>query len=259
MKALSLALLALALAAVAASGAHAQGVVINEFLASNEATLADPDFGGFGDWIELYNASGETVDLSGASLTDDFNEPGKWVFPDGVTLAAGAFLLVWADDEDTAQTALHTNFKLSGGGEQVGLFAASGGVLDTLSYGEQTTDISYGRYPDGSDTFALFAVPTPEAANTTDPGGGIAEAPTFSLASGFYAGGGSVMMTAPEADATVRYTLDGSDPTEASTVYAGPLALDATTVIRAAAFAPERAPSDMVARSYSWMRRARSR
>ena len=250
MKALSLALLALVLTAGAASGAHAQGVVINELLASNEATLADPDFGDFGDWIELYNASGETVDLSGASLTDDFDEPDKWVLPDGVTLAPGAFLLVWADDEDTAQTALHTNFKLSGGGEQVGLYDASGAVLDSLSYGEQTTDISYGRYPDGSDAFALFAVPTPGAANTTEPGGGIAEAPTFSLASGFYASGGSVVMTAPEADATVRYTLDGSDPTETSTAYTAPLALDATTVIRAAAFAPGRAPSEIVTRSY---------
>ena len=253
MKALSLTLLALVLASGAAAPAHAQGVIVNELLASNQATLADPDFGSFGDWIELHNASGETVDLGGASLTDDFDEPGKWVIPDGTTLAPGAFLLVWADDENTAPpeaTALHTNFKLSGGGERVGLYAASGAVIDTMSFGEQTTDISYGRHPDGSATFALFAIPTPGAANTTEPGGGVAEAPTFSLASGFYASGGSVVMTAPEADATVRYTLDGSDPTEASTAYVGPLALDATTVIRAASFAPGRAPSDVVTRSY---------
>ena len=230
--------------------AFAQGVVVNELLASNAATLADPDFGEFGDWIELYNASGETVDLGGAFLTDDVDEPMQWRIPDGTTLAPGAFLLVWADDEDTAAMALHTNFKLSGSGELVGLFDASGAVIDTVSFGEQTTDISYGRYPDGSDTFALFPTPTPEAPNDTDPGGGIAEPPTFSLASGFYDGTESIEITAPEADATVRYTLDGTEPTETSTVYTEPLALSQTTVMRAAAFAPGREPSEVVSRAY---------
>ena len=238
------------LLATGVTPASAQGVVINEILASNEATFSDPDFSGFGDWIELYNASEETVDLSGAFLTDHLDEPTQWRIPDGTTLAPGAFLLVWADDEDTAAAALHTNFKLSGGGEEVGLFDASGAVIDTLTYGEQTTDISYGRYPDGSDAFALFAVPTPEAPNDTDPGGGIAEPPTFSLASGFYDGTESIEIAVSGADTTVRYTLDGTEPTETSTTYAGPLALTQTTVVRAAAFAPGRAMSDVVSRAY---------
>ncbi|MEP0546616.1 MAG: CotH kinase family protein [Rhodothermales bacterium] len=246
MKSLTLLLLFLAATAMPAS---AQGVVVNEVLASNQATLADPDFSDFGDWFELYNASQQTVDLGGAFLTDDLDEPMQWRIPDGTTLAAGAFLIVWADDGDTSATALHTNFKLSAGGEQVGLFDASGAVIDTVSFGEQTTDISYGRYPDGSDTFALFAVPTPEAPNDTDPGGDIAEPPTFSLASGFYDGTESIEIAA-EADATVRYTLDGTEPTESSPAYTSPLALSQTTVIRAAAFAPERAPSEVVSRAY---------
>ena len=110
---------------VSFAGAHAQSVVVNELLASNATTLADPDFGDYGDWIELYNPASTPADLSGYYLTDDFDEPTRWRIPDGTVLAPGGFLVVWTDDEDTgppATIALHTDFKLSGGGEQVGLF-----------------------------------------------------------------------------------------------------------------------------------------
>ncbi|OZC04484.1 CotH kinase family protein [Rubricoccus marinus] len=240
--------LLLLLASGAMVPAAAQGVVVNEVLASNGGTLQDPDFGAFADWIEVYNASGEAVDLSGASITDDFDEPGKWVFPDGTTLDAGAFLLVWADDEDTAGTALHANFKLSAGGERVGLYSASGAVIDTLTFGDQTADVSYGRYPDGGIARGYFAVPTPEAANSVAPIRESAEPPAFSLASGFYASGAAAEIAAP--GATVRYTLDGTAPTESSAVYTAPLALAQNTVVRAVAFAPEREPSPVVSRAY---------
>ncbi len=232
-----------------ATSALGQSVVVNEILASNEATVADPDFGEFADWIELYNSSGETVDLGGSFLTDNLNEPMQWRIPDGTMLEPGAFLLVWADDEDTSATALHTNFKLSAGGELVGLFDAVGAVIDTTSFGEQTTDISYGRYPDGSDTFETFPIPTPAAPNNNDPGGGVIAPPVLSLDSGFYAGTEFIEISA-ESDVTVRFTLDGREPTDSSTTYTGPLPLTQTTVIRAAAFAPEREPSAVVTRAY---------
>ncbi len=40
-------------------------------------------------------------------------------------------------------------------------------VIDQITFGEQTTDISYGRYPDGADNWQFFAVPTPEASNVS--------------------------------------------------------------------------------------------
>lgn len=231
---------------------RAQGVVLNELLASNQATLPDPDFDDYGDWIELYNGSEEAVDLGGHFLTDDPDEPQQWRIPDGTTLAPGAFLLVWADDEDAGPPeteALHANFKLSAGGESVSLVSPAGDVVDTITFGEQTTDISFGRVPDGAATWDLFAIPTPGAANDTPPGGEVAAAPVLSLESGFYGPGESLSMTTPEADATIRYTLDGSPPTESSPAYTAPLALTATTVIRAASFAPDRAQSPEVARA----------
>jgi len=247
MKPLAL-LLALATTFVAVPAA-AQGVVINEVLASNATTLADPDTRGFGDWIELYNASSATVDLGGSYLTDALSKPTKWRIPDGTTLAPGAFLVVWADDGNTAGAALHANFKLSGSGEAVGLYSPTGAVIDTVTFGAQTTDVSYGRSPDGTGAWTFFAAPTPGAPNRTGGTGGAVAVPTVSLASGFYAATATVAIAA-EAGAAVRYTLDGSPPTEASALYTAPLALGATGVLRAAAFAAGRTPSPAVSRAY---------
>ncbi len=138
---------------------------INEFMASNDTTILDPDFNDDGDWIEIYNSGDEDVDISGYYLTDDLGEPTKWQVPNGVTVPAHGFLLIWADDNDTLITAPHTNFKLSGGGEQVGLFAPDTTVVDTITYGEQQTDVSYGRYPDGSDNWEFMTHPTPGQPN----------------------------------------------------------------------------------------------
>lgn len=146
-------------------GIAAPDIFINEFLADNDAVIVDPDLGEFVDWIELHNAGDVSVNLSGWTLTDDFADPTQWQFPPGVSIAAGGFLLVWADGEDMDTTALHTNFKLKAGGEEIGLYNASGAVIDTLVYSEQATDISYGRVPDGGVNWATFSTPTPGASN----------------------------------------------------------------------------------------------
>lgn len=221
-------------------------VFVNELLASNSTVVADPDFGDFADWIELYNAEPDAVDLSGYTLTDDLEEPDRWQIPDGTIIPAGGFLLIWADDEDTG---LHTDFKLSAGGEQVGLYAPDGTAVDTLTYGEQTTDISLGRSPDGGQSFQLFETPTPGASNSTDSSGGIAEAPAASLAGGFYAGPQAVTLTAAS-DATIRFTRDGTPPTEDSPVYTESITFTETGVLRAIAFQPERLPSPVVTRTF---------
>ncbi len=244
--------LALWASLIAAPLVQAQRVVINEILASNSATLADPDFAGFGDWIELYNMSDADADLSGFMITDNLSKPAKWSFPDGTTVPARGFLIVWADDEDTgppAATALHTGFKLSGSGEQVGLFDASGAPVDTLTYGEQTTDVSYGRSPDGADTWAFFSAPTPGAPNASDGVGAPLTLPTIDRATGFYAGSVTVEMQA-EAGAAIRFTRDGSPPSATSPLYSSALTFGATTVLRAAAFAPDRAPSPIATRTF---------
>ncbi|MCH7720246.1 MAG: lamin tail domain-containing protein [Planctomycetes bacterium] len=144
---------------------------INEFMASNTAGYEDPENPGeFDDWIEIYNGEAFDVDLGGRYMTDDLALPTKWQVPEGVSVPAGGYLIIWADDEPL-QGDTHATFKLNSAGEQIGLFDsdANGNLgIDTLTYGAQTTDISEGRFPDGADCFTLFAGGTPGASNV-DP------------------------------------------------------------------------------------------
>lgn len=137
-------------------------LVINEFMASNDATVADQD-GEYDDWIELYNNSASTIDLEGYYLSDDPNDITQWTFPEGTAIEANGYLIIWADKDDE-QTGLHANFKLSASAESVVLADASGTVIDEVSYVDQETDISYGRYPNGTGDFQTMT-PTFNAEN----------------------------------------------------------------------------------------------
>ncbi len=104
-------------------------VLINEFLASNITVNTDPLFSEYSDWLELYNASDQEFDLTGYSLSDDIENHGEWLFPDGTVIPANGYLLVWADSKNTG---LHTNFNLSSNGEQVCLTDPEGLIVDSI-------------------------------------------------------------------------------------------------------------------------------
>lgn len=145
-------------------GRNGLELYINELMASNDATIAD-EAGEFDDWLEIYNGSNEAIFLGDKFLTDDMTRPDKWKFPD-ITLEAGDFLLIWAD-EDQEQGDFHTNFKLSAGGEEVGLFIATSDgfeMIDGLTFDEQTTDVAWGRLPNGLGDFQTLS-PTPGMSN----------------------------------------------------------------------------------------------
>ncbi|MBC8215039.1 MAG: CotH kinase family protein [Candidatus Marinimicrobia bacterium] len=137
---------------------------INEFLAKNDAVNTD-EAGEYDDWIELYNSSDEDLNLSGMYLTDKPDNLTKWQFPfGGVILEAGEHLLIWCD-EDQEQGLLHTNFKLSAGGEFIALTADDGvTVLDSITFATQSADISFGRMPDGTETW-MQMTPSPSEGN----------------------------------------------------------------------------------------------
>lgn len=138
---------------------------INEFMASNESTIAD-EYGEYDDWIEVFNGDDEPIWLGDKFLTDNLGNADKWQMPD-YTIAAGDFVLFWADD-DPEQGDFHTNFKLDADGEEIGIFdAETTGFfpLDTLVFGPQSTDVSHGRKPDGAETWAFFTNTTPGYSN----------------------------------------------------------------------------------------------
>ena len=150
--------------------ASSTDVVINEVMAANKDTIADPQ-GQFDDWIELANTSDKDVDLSGVYLSDSMAKPQKFQFPEGTKIKAGRFLVVWADGDadDSANGAggIHADFKLSKKGESVLLVKSypDGNVklLDSVEFGAQTAERSFGRNAAGE--FGLQA-PTPGKANS---------------------------------------------------------------------------------------------
>ena len=142
-------------------------VVINEFLARNDAINTD-GAGEYDDWVELYNPTSKDVFLNGMYLTDNSDDLTKWQFPfGGVGIASNEYLLIWCDD-DLNQPGLHANFKISTDGEFIALVAGDGvTIIDSLTFGPQSADVSYGRNPDGSDTWEYFISPTPAVPNST--------------------------------------------------------------------------------------------
>ena len=139
---------------------------ITEFMASNSATIVDPDEPTeYPDWIELYNDTPAPLELGGMYLTNDLDQKTLWRIPDGVRIDGGSYLLFWADNE-AEQGPRHTSFKLPKEGGDVGLIAPDGKtVIDSVSYGTQGTDISMGRVPDVSNTWKFVQQPTPGQPN----------------------------------------------------------------------------------------------
>lgn len=118
---------------------------INEWMASSSTG---------NDWFELYNSDSLPVALGGLSLSDDPTQPTKSLIPALSFIAARGFQLFWADG-NAYLGADHVNFKLSASGESIGLYSGTT-VLDRVTFGQQQTDVSMGRLPDGSTTIVSF-------------------------------------------------------------------------------------------------------
>ncbi|NUN08414.1 MAG: lamin tail domain-containing protein [Ignavibacteriaceae bacterium] len=138
-------------------------IVINEFMTANDS-IPDPA-GEFEGWVELHNKSRGEVNIAGAFLTNDVSEGGKWQFPEGTVIPANGYLVVWLDD-DTLQAGLHANFSFPVGQGMIGFMNRDSSVLDTVSFSDESTNLSYARIPNGTGSFVL-AIPSIGKANTT--------------------------------------------------------------------------------------------
>ena len=150
------------------SSLWAQTVRINEIQSSNASTITDQD-GDYSDWIELRNSGFTGINLTGWGLSDDPDEPFKWVFP-RILIQPRDYLLIFASGKNrtTVPGELHANFQLRQGGEYLALTYWENGAaapVDEYAPGfpPQTTDVSYGVLPGG--TVRFFNVPTPRGPN----------------------------------------------------------------------------------------------
>ncbi|MBJ96185.1 MAG: hypothetical protein CMP23_17115 [Rickettsiales bacterium] len=149
------------------SGLEPEGhsdLLLNELMASNDTVIVD-ELGEFDDWLELVNRGEETIELGGWALSGGSRSAAQpFVLAAGTELAAGAYLVIWADD-DVDQGALHTDFKLSKEGETLALYRPDGSVADSVTFPAQQTDMSWARQPDGSGEWSQASSPSPAAAN----------------------------------------------------------------------------------------------
>ena len=214
-------------------------LLISEFLASNDQILSDEN-GAFSDWIEIHNPTNESVQLEDWSLTDDEEDLTKWRFP-ALQIEGGSYLIVFASDKDRSEPdfELHTNFKISAGGEYLALVTPDGVTIATEFASEfpaQETDISFG-FANNDPTSALgyFTTPTPGEHN-----GGLDEIKlpnqiSFSETSRTFTDEFPLSLLTESSDATIYYSIDGSEPGPASQVYSGPISIADTRTIRARA------------------------
>ena len=203
-------------------------VFINEWMASNVNYLADPADSHYDDWFELYNPGNSTVDIAGYYLTDTLTSKFKYLITTtgAHTIAPHSFLLVWADNTPSQNTSggvpradLHVNFQLSGTGEAIGLFAFDGTQIDAITFGQQTNDVSQGRFPDGGPNIYFMTNPTPRAANFVAGVGN--NAPTLGAigAKSVFVGQTltfTATATDPDPGQTLTFSLGGGAPVDAT-------------------------------------------
>lgn len=224
----------------------AQQILINEILASNKSVSLD-DLGNYSDWVELFNFGSSSVNIGGYFLTDDLTIPLKWEIPTGTSIAAGGFLLIRADGQNTG---LHTNFNLSRDGESIGIFNSNGLVVDTISFGYQSEDVSFGRSSANISHWIYFITPSPGAENAASGTDGITSDPIFSLSGGFYSGSQQLVFSTGIEDAEIFYTTDGTEPDTSSFLYSSPIVIDTCTPIRALVFKSGLLPGRIITNTY---------
>jgi len=233
----------------AAFAAQAQPV-INEIMASNTSTFQDED-NEYPDWIEMYNPGETSIDLDGYGLSDRLDNPYKWIFP-AITIDPKQYLIVFASGKDRVDIDNpHTNFKISSGGETLVLTDPSGTLCDSVFTEIEGTDISFGRVTDGAEEWVLFLEPTPGESNTAIGYQGYSDAIVeMSLPGGFYDSPVSIELSTEPDNVEIRYTIDGSEPSQSSLLYTSFVSIDTTTVVRARAFEGNLFPGNINTQTY---------
>jgi hypothetical protein len=147
---------------------------------------------------------------------------------------------------------LHVNFKISNEGETLLLTKPDSSIIDSVPPIPLVADISYGRKPDGKDSWYYFASPTPGTANISDGDSTLASRDTvkFSVKGGYLPGGFKLQLSANDPYDSIFYTLDGSEPTVNDSLYKNPILISKDCVVRARALNSMKLPGVISTNTY---------
>ena len=226
--------------------------IITEFLAENERGLKDEDRDA-SDWIELWNPNLFSLNLEGFVLTDEAARLAKWRLPNR-KIPPGGRIVIFASGKDRPDPAgeLHTNFRLAAEGEYLALVRPDGVAAQQFPrYPRQMKDVSYGTGTNGVAGF--MRPPTPGEENGFAFAGAVADT-KFKPDRGFYTNKIWVTIETETPGAVIRYSTDGTEPSATrGRIYTGPVEVERTTVLRAAAFRTDWSPTDVDTHSYLFL------
>lgn len=229
-----------------------QAVVINEIQASNKKTTYD-GFGEFDDWIELYNSTDSTIDLSGMFLSDNLSNPTKHQIEvkksSWTKISPKSYLIIWMDN-DPEQGSRHATFSLKKEKGRIAIFDRDTNLIDQITYGYQKRDYSLGREAVNSQKLAVFKNPSPGEKNKD----GLLLTPNSIQVladhnSGFYKDSIKVTLTSSW-PGLIYYTIDGSEPNTTSFLYTQPIRIDSTIVLRSRLYRAGYYPNFISTNSY---------
>ncbi|MHC4690797.1 MAG: CotH kinase family protein, partial [Planctomycetota bacterium] len=216
-------------------------------MASNDEAHVDPQ-GHYDDWIEIFNLTNSALDIGGLYLEDADNN--RWQIPTDrpseTTIDPYDYLVIWADNDTSDTPDLHASFKLSADSDAVYLYDVNDNLLDSVTFEDQLTDHSWGRFPDANEGWYTMDNPSPLAANQIPSTGQV----YFSRPGGTFTGSIQVELTILPPSASIYYTEDGSEPTTGDTPYTGPISITETTWLRARAYEPGFSPSPINSKTY---------
>ncbi len=148
---------------IVAAQSPSVGVQINEWLTDERVGT---------DFIELFNPASLPVNIGNHYLTNNPVENITVSPLSPLTFIAPSGYVSFKADSDPQQGADHLAFKLTPTQGEIGFFDPAQNLIDSIVYGSQSTDVSEGRTPNGTSTFAFFNQPTPGAPNPGVVGGG---------------------------------------------------------------------------------------
>ena len=193
----------------------------NTTIAGNSLSGSGGGFynGSYGNKVKLVNTivAGNTADSDADSH-------------DGTLASGSSNNLLGGDPRFVASG--NSDYHLASGSPAINAGTAWAGIGDDLDGVAFAAPPSIGCY----EYFGVLVVDDP----AFSPASGVTFSPTLDVA-----------LTCETDAATIRYTLDGTDPTEASAEYTGPITLSATTTIRARAYKAGMAASDVVGATYT--------